>query len=118
MSIFESLENLNVSEECFEDIVRLVKEMISLREEEEEHPYVIHKFSDGTEVKQGQMFSTDQTGKVVDARKVGAEYVRPKRRRTSAPKNQAPKKPQAGEGQLKLFELPTEDNQGTKDGNN
>ena len=29
MDIFESLENLNVSEECFEDIVRLVEELLS-----------------------------------------------------------------------------------------
>ena len=29
MNIFESLENLNVSEECFEDIVRIVEELLS-----------------------------------------------------------------------------------------
>lgn len=29
MDIFESLENLNVSEECFEDIVGLVEEYIN-----------------------------------------------------------------------------------------
>ena len=29
MSIFESLENLNVSEECFDDIVSIVEEIIS-----------------------------------------------------------------------------------------
>ena len=30
MDIFESLENLNVSEECFEDILNIVEEYISL----------------------------------------------------------------------------------------
>lgn len=29
MNIFESLENLNVSEACFEDIVKIVEEMIN-----------------------------------------------------------------------------------------
>ena len=32
MDIFESLENLNVSEECFEDIVGLVEDIVSQAE--------------------------------------------------------------------------------------
>ena len=29
MNIFESLENLNVSEECFDDIINIVEEIIN-----------------------------------------------------------------------------------------
>ena len=39
MDIFESLENLNVSEECFDDIMDIVRGIIREEEENKESPY-------------------------------------------------------------------------------
>lgn len=109
MNIFESLENLNISEECFEDIIALVEDILTPKNNElksprdiynENQPFVIHKFSNGQEVKQEQLLPTEQTGQVVNAKDVGAEYTRPKRQVTRKPKQT---KPVEVEGQQKLF---------------
>ena len=43
MSIFESLENLNVSERCFEDIVGLVEKQLKKEEPEDPDKYTEKK---------------------------------------------------------------------------
>lgn len=109
MNIFESLENLNVSEECFEDIITLVEGILTPKNSElksprdiynETQPTVTHKFSNGEEVKQGQLFPTEHTGQVVSAKDVGAEYIKPKRQVNEKPRQT---KPVEVEGQQKLF---------------
>ena len=110
MNIFESLENLNVSEECFEDIITLVEGILTPKNNElksprdiyneTQPPTVTHKFSNGEEVKQGQLFPTEHTGQVVNAKDVGAEFVKPKRQITIKPRQT---KPVEVGGQQKLF---------------
>ena len=51
MSIFESLENLNVSEECFNEIIRIVEENI-LRGTDAELGYLIDTPKEDLEGKQ------------------------------------------------------------------
>ena len=43
MNIFESLENLNVSEECFNDIVSLVEKQLEKKSTKDPHEYVEKK---------------------------------------------------------------------------
>ena len=109
MNIIESLTSLNVSEECFEDIITLIEGILTPKNNElksprdiynENQPFVIHKFSNGREVKQGQLLPTEQTGQVVSAKDVGAEYIKPKRKVIRKPKQI---KPVEVEGQQKLF---------------
>jgi hypothetical protein len=110
MKIFESLENLNVSEKCFNDIISLVEDILTPKNNElksprdiyneTQPPTVTHRFSNGEEVEQGQLFPTEHTGQVVNAKDVGAEYVKPKRQIKRKPKQI---KPIEVEGQQKLF---------------
>ena len=45
MSIFESLENLNVSEECFDDIMRIVEDIFSQIKKVHGEPDKIYDYS-------------------------------------------------------------------------
>ena len=97
MNIFESLENLNVSEECFNNIIDRIQRIL-----EDNPPVVYHKFSDGQIVAQNQMFPTEHTGKIVNAKDAGAEYVKPKKVRKSSIRKKS-KSTEEVPGQLKLF---------------
>ena len=97
MGIFESLENLNVSEECFEDILSKVQHIL-----EDNPPMVRHEFSNGQVADQVQIFPTEHTGKTVKAKDVGAEYTKAKRTRKS-PVRKKNKSIEEVPGQLKLF---------------
>lgn len=51
MNIFESLENLNVSEECFSDIMRIVEEIINEVSQETADRVSLQRYIDKREAK-------------------------------------------------------------------
>ena len=55
MNIFESLENLNVSEECFNDIVQLVEYFISEEELDMEKVYNSGRRHYATQIKKNYL---------------------------------------------------------------
>jgi hypothetical protein len=95
--MFESLENLQVSEACFSDIADRVQRII-----ENTPPVVYHEFDNGKVYAQGQVFPTEQTNTVVKAKDVGAEYVQTKRKRR-APSRKKKISIKDVPGQQKLF---------------
>ena len=108
MGIFEELENLNVSEECFESILDLIEGILTPKDKElksprdvynetqEKPPVVYHKFSNGQTAAQGQLFKTNDTGKTVKGPEVR------QRKLINKPSTGNKGVPQV-EGQLHLF---------------
>ena len=88
MNIFESLENLNISEKCFEDIINRVQYLI-----EEQPKYTINFPKTGRQDDHLQLFANEQTGSTSD-------YQPEKKKRTSRKATpRAPKTPQYKPGE-------------------
>ena len=87
MDIFESLENLNISEACFEDIINRVQYLI-----EEQPKYTINFPKTGRQADQLQLFATEQTGTT-------SEYRPGKKKRAPKRTPRAPKTPQYKPGE-------------------